>query len=95
MVVGEKPEEKLVDLIKEETNIKEVDFGNEFKLNTELTPELKEEGMFRDLIREIQSARKEAELTPKDKVNADIFAPAEILSVVKKFSEQIKKETNL
>ena len=85
----------LIDLIKEETNIKEVIFGDEFRLNTELTPELKEEGMLRDLIREIQSARKEAKLTPKDKADAVISAPVEIANVARKFNKDIQKETNL
>ena len=89
----------LVDLIKDEVNVKEVIFDatleDEVRLDTNITSELKEEGMLRDLIREIQSARKTAGLKPQDKVLAQISAPSEIIAIAKKFTEQIKKETNL
>lgn len=89
----------LIGLIKNEVNVKEIVFDSaledEIRLDTNITPELKEEGMLRDLIREIQSARKEAKLTPKDKMSATILAPTEIAVVAKKFSEEIKRETNL
>ena len=42
-------------------------------LNTKLTPELKEEGVARELIRDIQKLRKETGLTLKDKI--EISAP--------------------
>jgi isoleucyl-tRNA synthetase len=52
-------------LILEETNIKKLNFtgkGKEFsvKLDTRLTPALKQEGWARDLVRQIQQARKQA-----------------------------------
>ena len=88
-------------LAKEEINVKNVVFSQnladklvEFDLT--ITPELREEGILRDLIREIQAARKEAGLTPKQKMPAKIEAsPAEILDVLEKYSARIKKETNI
>ncbi|RJQ34210.1 isoleucine--tRNA ligase [Candidatus Parcubacteria bacterium] len=55
-------------LIADEVNVKEVVLGNDSVLDTEITTELKEEGMVRDFIRSVQEARKEAKLTPRDKV---------------------------
>jgi len=40
----------------------------EIGLNIEITPQLKEEGMIRDFIREIQELRKKAGLKPRDKI---------------------------
>jgi len=56
-------------------------------LDTNITPELKQEGDARDLIRSIQSLRKEANLDLKDKIN--IFAP----SWPENFEEEIKSKT--
>jgi len=69
-----KIEKELIDLIKEEVNIKEIVFlsekeiQDEVELDTRITPELKEEGQVREIIRHIQDLRKKAALTPKDKV---------------------------
>ena len=56
----------LLDLIREEVNVKEIVFGDKFELDTKITSELKEEGIVRDLARQIQEMRKDAGLTPKD-----------------------------
>ena len=86
-------------LIKDEVNIKNIEFGAKLKeeiwLDTKITPELKEEGILRDLIREIQAARKKAGLKPKDKVAAQISLPKEILEAAKKYEKDLMKETNL
>src|SRR3989338_8031492 len=87
-------------LAKEEINVKNVVFSQnladklvEFDLT--ITPELREEGILRDLIREIQAARKTAGLKPKDKVAASLSLPKEILEVAKKHEKDLMKETNL
>ncbi len=77
-------EAALVEIIKEELNVKEVHFGQkkpkgiEFKikegfgfwvaLDTTLTDELKEEGAVREIIRQINALRKEAKLTLEDRI---------------------------
>ena len=88
-------------LAKDEINVKNIVFSRhlvdklvEFDLT--ITTELREEGLLRDLIREIQAARKAAGLTPKQKRSVKIEAsPAEIFDILGKYSARIKKETNI
>ncbi len=58
-------------LIQDELNVKEVLFDpaqeEAIVLDTTMTPELREEGDVRELVRLIQDLRKEANLSPKDK----------------------------
>ncbi len=80
--------EDLLSIIKNELNVKTVETINlgvsnkdigvsnsnlSVVLDTNITPELKDEGDSRDLIRQIQSLRKENQLDLKDKIK--IFAP--------------------
>jgi isoleucyl-tRNA synthetase len=58
-------------IIKDEVNVKQITFDKnlmtEVDLDLKITPELKEEGMVRELIRAIQDLRKASALTVKDK----------------------------
>lgn len=64
--------ENTADLIKEETNVKEIVFDknieNEIELNIDITPELKEEGLVREIVRQIQQMRKEQGFVPQDRI---------------------------
>lgn len=73
-----KLEEDFVALIAEEINVKEVlfqkgDLG--IVLDTELTPELKGEGLARELSRVLNDARKKAGLTIQDRVRISLDIP--------------------
>ena len=48
--------------------MKKITFGKTLKLDTKITPELKEEGIIREIVRNIQAMRKRAGLKPKDKI---------------------------
>jgi isoleucyl-tRNA synthetase len=65
--------EKLLTVLKEEVNIKEVELkkGNETEINldTKITPELEEEAKARELIRKIQQERKDIGVLMTQKVN--------------------------
>ena len=68
----------LIEIIKNELNVKNVEINLSKEnllvvLDMNITPELKAEGDARDLIRQIQSLRKENQLNLKDKIK--IFAP--------------------
>ncbi|MGB9743474.1 MAG: isoleucine--tRNA ligase [Minisyncoccales bacterium] len=92
-----KPE--LLELIKEEVNVKEIIFDKKMKkeieLDTKITPELKEEGLIREIIRHIQAMRKKAGLQPADKVWVVYQAGPELQEVLLKNKERILKEAKI
>ena len=92
-----KIKEELSDLIKEEINVKEVISDNKLEddvwLDANITPELKEEGIVRDVVRNIQQLRKETGLTSKNIISIKYFAEAEADKVMIKFRKQINKQT--
>jgi len=96
---GIRKNKQLIDLMKGELNIKKISFGvkinKDIELDLNITPELKEEGIFRDLVRHIQDMRKKSGLMPKDKIVLSIASkdPAGKF-FVKKFEERFKEEVN-
>ncbi|TSC95768.1 MAG: isoleucyl-tRNA synthetase [Parcubacteria group bacterium Athens1014_10] len=99
--------EQLINLIKDELNIKKVNLVKKIKkegvvvkennkikiaLETAITPELKQEGMIRELIRQINSFRKELKLTVKDSVNIYLQTESkELKEAVKKYYSSLLK----
>ena len=61
-------------------------------LDTNLTPELVEEGFVRELISKIQTMRKEAGFEVMDKIRLSYLADDRIRAVFEKSGEQIQKE---
>jgi isoleucyl-tRNA synthetase len=84
-----KNNEKLLDLVKEELNVKNVIFAEETKFDTEITPELKLEGEYRELVRLIQDMRKEKGLTPQEEINLTLSE--KYTEIFSKFGEDLKK----
>ncbi len=60
------------DILTEELNVKKVIQGKELALDLALTPELKREGLMREVIRHIQSARKAAGLNVDDRITVGL-----------------------
>ncbi len=62
----------LLELIKDEVNVKEIVFDGtmdtDVLLDTVLTEELKQEGYLREIVRAVQDMRKQAGLTPQDTI---------------------------
>lgn len=85
-------ENELLELIKEEVNVKEITFGKEFILDTNLTPELKEEGVIRELIRHIQEIRKKMKLRPKDKILVKYKTEENLAQILEKNRNLILEE---
>jgi isoleucyl-tRNA synthetase len=90
-----KKEPELLELIKDEVNVKKVSFGREFKLDTKITPELREEGVIREIIRHIQEMRKETGLKPKDKIFVGYSGSEEVLRILERNKESILKEARI
>ncbi|PIR91737.1 isoleucine--tRNA ligase [bacterium (Candidatus Gribaldobacteria) CG10_big_fil_rev_8_21_14_0_10_41_12] len=88
-----KVKEELLDLIKDEVNVKEVVFDegldSEVELDTAMTDELKEEGLVREIIRHIQDLRKKAGLTPQGKVDIYFATQESLAEVIAKNQKQI------
>lgn len=89
---------QLADLILAETNIKKIKFDEnitkEIILDTRLTKALKAEGLARDLIREIQEARKQAGTRLDEWINLELPAsPVGGPDWPKEFTAEIMKKT--
>ena len=99
-VTSNKYNKELLDILKDEINVKEIIFdpkinppdGGEVELDTKITPELKAEGQLRELTRIIQDLRKEAGYLPKDKIYLWLEMPKEIESAVNKYLKDFKEK---
>jgi isoleucyl-tRNA synthetase len=90
-----KNEKDLLELLKEEINVKEIEFGPTFKLDTEITPELKEEGMVREIVRQIQEMRKEIGLKPKNKAWLFVSCSEKLKEIFLKNKEFLLRATKM
>ena len=61
-------------------------------LDTEISKELEQEGLARDLIRAIQNARKDAKLDVSNRISLKIKLQQELVEVVNQFNDFIKSE---
>ena len=87
----------LLELIKDEVNVKEIAFDQNLKedfwLDTKITAELKEEGLARELVRQIQEMRRDAGLVPQDKIAVYFKIDFQDLKdLISRSSEMLKKE---
>lgn len=85
---------QLLQLIKGEINVKEISFGKGMNLDTTLTKELREEGMVRELVRNIQEMRRDMGLKPKDMIRCQFIGDATIENAVNRLQKQLKKDIN-
>ena len=81
-------------ILMEELNVKAVEYGNEeVSFDFELTPELRAEGLMREIIRHIQATRKKAGLNVDDRIELNFTSEnAEVIDAFKKFEQEISKE---
>ncbi|WIX84025.1 isoleucine--tRNA ligase [Amycolatopsis carbonis] len=63
------------------------------QLDTEVTDDLADEGVARDLVRVVQQARREAGLDVSDRIALTIDAPDEVVAAGRKFEEFVASET--
>ena len=85
---GDKLDDFYEQIIMDEVNVKKVENGKELTLDKTLTDELKREGFARDLIRAIQSARKNAKLSMDDHIKLSLS-----IDLPKGFEDLVKSET--
>jgi len=87
-----KKEPGLLGLIKDEVNVKKITFGKNLALDTKITPKLKEEGLVREIIRQVQELRKKSGLKPQDKILVKYAAPETLAKILEKNKNFLKKE---
>ena len=104
-----KTEKDLLNLIKDELNVEEVELVEDIKeqknwilkeegeikisLDTQITPELKEKGIVREITRQIQKMRREAGYKPVHQIKIQGFGTEFLNQVLEKNKELICKET--
>jgi isoleucyl-tRNA synthetase len=85
--------EEYFEIVKDELNVKEITVskGDEQKveLDTDLTPELKREGDFRELLRTIQDLRKKQGLIPSDIILLTL--PSSERDTIANFEDELRK----
>ncbi|MFH0803796.1 MAG: class I tRNA ligase family protein [Candidatus Tagabacteria bacterium] len=88
----------LLELIKGEINVKQIIFdkniSGEIELDTVITGELKEEGILRELIRQMQDIRKKEGLKPNQMVEFHIATDNAGRNFIVKFAKELKKSTS-
>lgn len=95
---GNKLDEEFEQIIVEEVNVKSVRNESEIKedevkIDTDISPELKEEGLAREIVRSIQSLRKKSGFEVDDRIEMYYQTESESLkSAMKNFGEVISKE---
>jgi len=94
-ILSEKFSDEISELIKEETNIKEILFGERFEIDFEIDEKLKEEGIFNEILRNFQEMRKKKKLLPKDKVKVKVFGNENLISIVKKYQKEIERKAKV
>ena len=88
--------DQFLELIKDEINVEKVVFEKSkepVRLNIEITLELKEKGVVRDLIHEINVLRKKEGLTIQDRTKIIFSVDVETKKVIKKFKDEIINST--
>lgn len=92
-----KYERGLEELIENELNVKRVVFDDglsaPLRFDTNITPELKEEGVVREFMRHLQDARKKSGYTPKDKIIIEAAAGDSLKNSIAKHQKRILADT--
>lgn len=91
--------DRFEDILKEELNVKTVLFQDKkalpiIVLNTTLDTELKREGMAREVIRQVQNTRKQADLQVDDRIHLSLHTKdKELSAAIKSHHQEIAEET--
>jgi isoleucyl-tRNA synthetase len=86
--------EEIAQIVREELNVKALTFNApEVKLNTEITEELKLEGLAREVVRAIQAHRKKLGFNVEDRIHTRYEADGMLVRAIERHADYIKSET--
>jgi isoleucyl-tRNA synthetase len=92
-------EAELLAILKDEVNVREVSFGDDidgaYELDTEITEELAHAGAIREVIRQVQKLRKQAELDPQEEVELAIETSNDGRELIEDNKAQITNTANI
>ena len=93
-VPGDPLPEEIAAIIREELNVKSLQFrAKEVKLDTDITEELKLEGLARELVRMINDLRRQLGFNVEDRVHGRYEAGGMLARAIEKHADYIKRET--
>lgn len=94
-----KGESELLDILKDEVNVREVVFDaklkNDIELDLTITPELHDEGVFRDMVRLIQGLRRDAGLKRADEIIFTVTGSIQLVHIAEKNFRELRKIANV
>jgi isoleucyl-tRNA synthetase len=91
---GDPLPDDVAQIVREELNVKALVFGApEVKLDTEITEELRLEGLAREVVRAIQDRRKKAGLNVEDRIDTRYETDGMLSRAIERHGDYIKAET--
>ncbi|MES3004944.1 MAG: class I tRNA ligase family protein [Patescibacteria group bacterium] len=95
LVVNKNFNQELLDIIADEVNVKTVSVGESLQLDTDLTDDLRKEGVARDIVRGIQDLRKKENLSPSDSVTLVLCVDENTKAVIEEYKNMITTPTGV
>ena len=91
---GEPLPEEIAAIVRDELNVKQLTFGApEVRLDTEITEDLRLEGLAREVVRVIQDRRKKLGLNVEDRIHTCYVADGMLVRAMERHADYIKTET--
>jgi isoleucyl-tRNA synthetase len=91
---GDPLPEDIAQIVREELNVKALAFGApEVRLDTEITEELKLEGLAREVVRAVQDRRKKLGFNVEDRIHTRYEADGLLVRAIERHADYIKNET--
>lgn len=79
------------EILMDELNVKEIKDGKDVEFDLDISPVLKEEGIYREFIRSVQDIRKEAGLKPSDSIVLRINSESKGREMIEKYKSDLVK----
>ncbi|HEY1419146.1 MAG TPA: isoleucine--tRNA ligase [Candidatus Dormibacteraeota bacterium] len=93
-LTGDPLPDDIAAIVREELNVKALTYGaKEVKLDTEITEELRLEGLAREVVRAIQDRRKKLGLNVEDRINTRYEADGMLMRALTRHADHVKTET--